>query len=368
MLVFGTGLLKRPLLDAFAGRLLNIHLGLSPYYRGAGTNFWPLVNREPEFCGATIHFLDEGVDTGPIIAHVRPAIRSGDGPHDIGNRTIVAAADTLAEAAAAHAASPLIGVPQAGERPRVCTQGLLGGRGPPAVRQLHRRDDRRVPERPRGPRRPGAARVHGDARVVTDSCLAVMYHYVRDTAATPFPAIRALPPALFERQLDWLQAEYELVDARRARSRARRRPAAARRTPRSSPSTTGSSIITRRCCRCWPRAASAACSSWPTTRPATRRACSACTRRTSCWRALGSDAFGDAVLGECRAAARAARASGAAVFGLDRWEHADERAIKDLLNYELPIDEAERVLDVLFARAPRRAGRVRARALPAASR
>ena len=114
VLVFGTGLLKRPLLDAFAGRLLNIHLGLSPYYRGAGTNFWPLVHREPEFCGATIHFLDEGVDTGPIIAHVRADIRGGDGPHDIGNRTIVAAASALAEAAAAHAASPLRGVPQAG--------------------------------------------------------------------------------------------------------------------------------------------------------------------------------------------------------------------------------------------------------------
>jgi methionyl-tRNA formyltransferase len=114
VLVFGTGLLKRPLLDAFAGRMINIHLGLSPYYRGAGTNFWPLVNREPEFCGATIHFLDEGVDTGPMIAHVRPEIRRGDGPHDIGNRIVVAAAARLAEAAVAHAASPLRGVPQTG--------------------------------------------------------------------------------------------------------------------------------------------------------------------------------------------------------------------------------------------------------------
>ena len=93
VLVFGTGLLKRPLLDRFPGRVLNIHLGLSPYYRGAGTNFWPLVNGEPEYCGATIHFLDDGVDTGPIIAHVRPEIRAGDGPHDIGNKTIVAAAE-----------------------------------------------------------------------------------------------------------------------------------------------------------------------------------------------------------------------------------------------------------------------------------
>ena len=115
VLVFGTGLLKQPLIDAFAGRMLNIHLGLSPYYRGAGTNFWPLVNGEPEYCGATIHFLDIGVDTGPIIAHVRPEMRSGDGPHDVGNKTIVAAADALVTAAIAHARTPLRGLPQSGD-------------------------------------------------------------------------------------------------------------------------------------------------------------------------------------------------------------------------------------------------------------
>jgi methionyl-tRNA formyltransferase len=112
--VFGTGLLKAPLIDAFPGRILNIHLGLSPYYRGAGTNFWPLVNGEPEYCGATIHFLDIGVDTGPIIAHVRPDIREGDGPHDIGNRTIAAAAAALGDAAESHVRAPLRCVPQGG--------------------------------------------------------------------------------------------------------------------------------------------------------------------------------------------------------------------------------------------------------------
>ena len=115
VLVFGTGLLKQPLIDAFAGNIINIHLVLSPHYRGAGTNFWPLVNREPEYCGATIHFLDIGVDSGPIIAHVRPELRADDGPHDIGNKTIVAAADALATAAIAHTASPLTGVGQSGE-------------------------------------------------------------------------------------------------------------------------------------------------------------------------------------------------------------------------------------------------------------
>jgi len=113
VLVFGTSLLKQPLIDAFAGRMLNLHLGLSPYYRGAGTNFWPLVNGEPEYCGGTIHFLDIGVDAGPVIAHVRPEIRSGDGPHDIGNKTIAAGARALADAGLAHARGPLRGVPQA---------------------------------------------------------------------------------------------------------------------------------------------------------------------------------------------------------------------------------------------------------------
>ena len=115
VLVFGTGLLKQPLIDAFAGNIINIHLGLSPYYRGAGTNFWPLVNNEPEYCGATIHFLDSGVDTGPVIAHVRPRIERGDGPHDVGNRIIIAAAEALAEAALAHAATPLGAVVQTGD-------------------------------------------------------------------------------------------------------------------------------------------------------------------------------------------------------------------------------------------------------------
>ena len=115
VLVFGTGLLKQYLIDSFPQRIINIHLGLSPYYRGAGTNFWPLVNGEPEYCGATIHFLDIGVDSGPIITHVRPDIRSGDGPHDIGNKTIVAAADALASAAAAHVRAPLRGILQTGD-------------------------------------------------------------------------------------------------------------------------------------------------------------------------------------------------------------------------------------------------------------
>lgn len=133
LLVFGTGLLKGRILEAFAGRILNIHLGLSPYYRGAGTNFWPLVNREPEYVGATIHFLDPGIDTGAIIAHVRPDIEDGDGPHEIGNKAIHAAATVAVAALAAHAAGGVRSEAQA-ERGRLYQRKDLTGE---AVRRLY---------------------------------------------------------------------------------------------------------------------------------------------------------------------------------------------------------------------------------------
>jgi methionyl-tRNA formyltransferase len=41
LVAYGPSLIRDPLLSAYAGRFLNIHLGLSPYYRGSGTNFWP---------------------------------------------------------------------------------------------------------------------------------------------------------------------------------------------------------------------------------------------------------------------------------------------------------------------------------------
>lgn len=88
VVAYGCSLIKEPLLSAFAGRFLNVHLGLSPYYRGAGTNFWALVNGEPEFVGATFMHIDAGVDTGKIVHQVRARIYPGDTPHQIGNRLI----------------------------------------------------------------------------------------------------------------------------------------------------------------------------------------------------------------------------------------------------------------------------------------
>lgn len=85
---YGCSLIKSELVSKFAGRFLNLHLGLSPYYRGSGTNYFPLVNGEPEFVGATFMFLDPGIDTGKIIHQIRARVYPGDTVHSIGNRLI----------------------------------------------------------------------------------------------------------------------------------------------------------------------------------------------------------------------------------------------------------------------------------------
>jgi methionyl-tRNA formyltransferase len=56
---------------------VNVHGALLPEYRGANGINWVLVNGERE-TGATIHFIDDGVDTGDIILRRRLAIAGDD--------------------------------------------------------------------------------------------------------------------------------------------------------------------------------------------------------------------------------------------------------------------------------------------------
>lgn len=100
LVLYGSSVIKAALLGRFPDRVVNMHLGLSPYYRGSGTNFWPLVLGEPECVGATIHLASPIIDGGGILAQVRPSAAPGDGCHGLGCRTIVAGADSLAVAIA----------------------------------------------------------------------------------------------------------------------------------------------------------------------------------------------------------------------------------------------------------------------------
>ena len=85
---YGSSIIKELLINSFNNKFLNIHLGLSPYYRGAGTNIWPLINNEPQYVGVTYMKIDKGIDTGEILHQIRAKYKKNDSPHDIGNRLI----------------------------------------------------------------------------------------------------------------------------------------------------------------------------------------------------------------------------------------------------------------------------------------
>ena len=89
MIVFGSSIIRESILSlSKKNRFINLHLGLSPYYKGNGTNFWPFINDELEFLGSTILHLDSGIDTGDIITHVRPQIEENDNVHSLGCKII----------------------------------------------------------------------------------------------------------------------------------------------------------------------------------------------------------------------------------------------------------------------------------------
>lgn len=70
-------LVKRPLLDAFPNRILNIHPSLLPKYPGLESWKQALAAGEKE-AGCTVHFVDDGMDTGPVILQESVPILSDD--------------------------------------------------------------------------------------------------------------------------------------------------------------------------------------------------------------------------------------------------------------------------------------------------
>jgi methionyl-tRNA formyltransferase len=113
--VFGTSLIKGPLLKMGRLGIVNLHGGLSPQYRGADCTFWALYNGEPEMVGCTLHYIDAGIDTGKLIAHVSPAIHAGDDELTLFWRAVHDSAEVYAELCARLGRGEQIGRAQPGK-------------------------------------------------------------------------------------------------------------------------------------------------------------------------------------------------------------------------------------------------------------
>jgi methionyl-tRNA formyltransferase len=89
VLIFGSKLIKDPLFSALPKNTINLHLGISPRYRGAATLFWPFYFMEPTYAGSTFHFIVSEPDAGAIIHQVLPKLVLGDKIHDVACKTII---------------------------------------------------------------------------------------------------------------------------------------------------------------------------------------------------------------------------------------------------------------------------------------
>lgn len=77
--------LKGEFLRAFAQRIINIHPSLLPAFRGLEA--WKqALEYGVKFTGCTVHFVDEGVDSGPIIAQRVVPVLAGDTPATLHER------------------------------------------------------------------------------------------------------------------------------------------------------------------------------------------------------------------------------------------------------------------------------------------
>ena len=95
LLSYGVHKLSPETLNSCSGKRWNIHGGLSPWYRGVITHFWPSYFLEPQMTGMTIHELTQDIDGGPLVHQSAAQLVKDDGIHDLACRAVISLKDDL---------------------------------------------------------------------------------------------------------------------------------------------------------------------------------------------------------------------------------------------------------------------------------
>jgi folate-dependent phosphoribosylglycinamide formyltransferase PurN len=97
LLIFtGGNILRKPILEVPRLGVLNVHLGLLPEIRGMSSPEWSLLKHVP--VGITIHYMDAGIDTGPILQRCEfPGTAQCESLSDLRNRLIAFGIEKVAE-------------------------------------------------------------------------------------------------------------------------------------------------------------------------------------------------------------------------------------------------------------------------------
>lgn len=83
-------ILPKEFVESFAGKIINLHPSLLPKHGGDGMYglnvHKSVINSRDKLSGATIHYVDEGTDTGKVIIQEMVNVYNGDKPEDLAKR------------------------------------------------------------------------------------------------------------------------------------------------------------------------------------------------------------------------------------------------------------------------------------------
>lgn len=69
-------IIRKDVIRMFPNRIVNLHISYLPWNRGADPNVWSFLEDTPK--GVTIHHIDDGIDTGNILAQRRVVMTEGE--------------------------------------------------------------------------------------------------------------------------------------------------------------------------------------------------------------------------------------------------------------------------------------------------
>ena len=95
LLTYGCHMLTDETLSYAKGEKWNCHGGLSPWYKGAITHFWPSYMLEPQMTGMTVHDLTSTLDAGNVVHQCCPKLERGDKLHDLAVKAVKVLAQEL---------------------------------------------------------------------------------------------------------------------------------------------------------------------------------------------------------------------------------------------------------------------------------
>jgi folate-dependent phosphoribosylglycinamide formyltransferase PurN len=107
----GGNILRKQLLEVPRLGVLNIHLGMLPEIRGMSSPEWSLLNHVP--VGITIHYIDAGIDTGPILQRYElPDVSRSESLSDLRHRLVAFGVENIGEVVAGLNRGTIAATPQ----------------------------------------------------------------------------------------------------------------------------------------------------------------------------------------------------------------------------------------------------------------